>query len=280
MKKIICFGEVLWDFLPEGKCPGGAPMNVAIHLKYQGFSPTLISKVGNDELGAELLQFLKKQALSTEAIQVNSTYRTGMVHANVSDKNEVIYEIIAPVAWDFIELDSFVKHALSDCDVIVYGSLAARSEVSEATLMALLEKVPLKVFDVNFRSPYYSSEKIDKLLKKADIVKLNERELLEVVNWYGSYQGIEKAMRRLNELFNFKTVIVTRGGNGAAVLTDDQFFEHPGFKVEVQDTIGSGDAFLAAYLSNFFKDVPVEKCLDSACRAGALIATKKGAVLL
>ncbi len=108
MQKIICFGETLWDMLPSGKMPGGAPMNVAIHLTYHQFAPVIISRVGNDDLGKELLDFLHEKNVSTRYIQTGQTHLTGVVKANISNKTEVTYKIVEPVAWDYIQYDDAV----------------------------------------------------------------------------------------------------------------------------------------------------------------------------
>lgn len=123
--QIICFGEVLWDVLPSGKMPGGAPMNVAIHLTYNGFSPLIISRVGNDDLGKELVRFLQQKNISTQWIQTGEAHLTGVVKANISDKNEVTYKIVEPVAWDYIQYDEQVGELVAASDVFIYGSLAA-----------------------------------------------------------------------------------------------------------------------------------------------------------
>ena len=158
--KIICFGETLWDMLPSGHMPGGAPMNVAIHLKYNGYAPVVISRVGTDDLGEALLDFLTSKGLTTRFIQVGKTHLTGVVKVNVDDKNEVTYKIVEPVAWDYIQYDEAAARQVAESDVLVYGSLASRSATSRDTLLQYLPMARLKVFDVNLRPPYYSPERI------------------------------------------------------------------------------------------------------------------------
>lgn len=276
-QKIICFGETLWDMLPSGKLPGGAPMNVAIHLKYNHHDPIVISKVGTDDLGETLLEFLTKKGLSTEFVQVGTTHLTGVVKVNVDDKNEVSYKIVEPVAWDYIEFEEKAMQQVAACDVFVYGSLAARSLVTRQTLLQYLPVAKLKVFDVNLRPPHYTPERIQQLLQFADIVKMNHQELELLAAWLEIVGTEEQQLKTLQERFLLQLLILTRGENGAAVLSGQDYLEHPGYRVEVEDTIGSGDSFLATFLSNYLQQQPLAVCLSKACLIGAYVASCKGA---
>ncbi|MGV3641100.1 MAG: carbohydrate kinase family protein [Adhaeribacter sp.] len=277
-QQIICFGETLWDMLPSGKMPGGAPMNVAIHLTYNHFSPLVISRVGSDDLGQELLDFLKEKQVSTRYIQVGQTHLTGVVKANISNKNEVSYKIVEPVAWDYIMFDEEVAALVEKSDVFIYGSLAARNPGSQETLLKYLPLAKLRVFDVNLRPPYYNQERVGLLLQFADIVKMNHQELAEIVAWFNLEAGGEREqMQAVKDQFGLQLVIVTRGENGAAVLSDEGYFEHPGYHVEVADTIGSGDAFLATFLTSYLQHQPMPEALKKACAVGAYVASQPGA---
>jgi fructokinase len=275
---IICFGETLWDMLPSGKMPGGAPMNVAIHLRYHGYSPVVISRVGTDDLGKELLAFLQEKGLTTQYIQIGQTHLTGVVKANISNKNEVTYKIVEPVAWDYIQYDEDAAALVEQSEVFIYGSLVARNPGSQETLLKYLPLAKLRVFDVNLRPPYYNQERIGLLLQFADIVKMNHQELEQIAAWFGLQAGGEQQqMQAVKDQFGLQLVIVTRGENGAAVLSAEGFFEHPGYQVEVADTIGSGDAFLATFLSNYLQQQPAPDALKRACAVGAFVATRPGA---
>ncbi|TXK46098.1 carbohydrate kinase [Pontibacter qinzhouensis] len=274
---IICFGETLWDILPTGKMPGGAPMNVAIHLSYNGFTPSIISRVGNDDLGKELLTFLKSKQIPTNRIQQGETHLTGVVKANISDKNEVTYKIVEPVAWDYIQYDEQVAELVRQSDVFIFGSLAARNTVTRDTLLRYLPLAKLKIFDVNLRPPHYNQDLLKTLLHQADIVKMNHQELEEIISWYDITGDEQQQMSFVKKEFKLQLLIVTRGENGAAVLTGQGYAEHPGYIVEVQDTIGSGDAFLATFLTNFLRLLPIPKALERACLLGAFVATQHGA---
>jgi fructokinase len=276
-KNIICFGEMLWDMLPTGKMPGGAPMNVAIHLKNMGNNAIIISRVGTDDLGNELLRFIKDNGLSTQFIQHGQTHLTGVVKVNVEDKNNVSYKIVKPVAWDYIGVENDALEAVKHADCFVFGSLSARSEETFNTLKKLLEVAKFKVLDINLRPPYYDKETIEFLLKNTDLLKLNHLELEEISAWFFPQGTVQENLHQLSELFNIDTICVTLGEEGAMLLHQQEFFQSPGFEVEVVDTIGSGDSFLASFISNFLQNVALENALVEACAVGAWVATHHGA---
>ena len=273
---IVCFGEVLWDLLPTGKVAGGAPMNVAYHAKQLGINAQMISSVGQDEAGEALLQFLSEKGIPVHLIQKNGSFPTGVVHVQLDEKGGASYEIVEGVAWDHIQLNTSMLEAVNKADAIVFGSLACRSLVSRATLFALLEAAPLRVFDVNFREPFFSKAAIEALLSKADIVKTNEDELAIMAEWYGIDKDIETATAYIKALFHLQKVIVTRGGEGAHCLDEVGHFANGGFPVKVKDTVGSGDSFLAGFLSKMLTGENTQDSLQFACAVGALVATKSG----
>lgn len=274
---IVIFGEMLWDMLPSGKQPGGAPMNVAIHLKNFGLNPAFISRVGTDDLGVELTDYLNRKGLSTEFVQIGETHLTGIVKVNLTDKTEVAYKIVQPVAWDYIQPDPRLDEVVAKSDVFLYGSLAVRNQQTKDTLYHLLEKAPLKVFDVNLRPPHYDRPTIEYLLAKADIVKVNEHELAIVAGWYGILPDPQTQMKFLVDKFKLQMICLTLGANGAMVLDRDGFTSQGGYEVEVQDTIGSGDSFLAMFLKHILAGSSVALALKNACAVGALVATYQGA---
>jgi fructokinase len=278
-KTIVCFGEVLWDILPTGQQPGGAPFNVAVHLHQLGQRVELISRVGDDDLGRELLDFITSKGLSTAHVQQGKTHLTGVVKANVDDANEVVYKIVQPVAWDYIQYESELAELVTAADVLVYGSLAARQAGTRETLYRLLESAKFKVFDVNLRPPHYTKEVTKYLLSKADLVKMNHHELAEIMGWFGfeSVDDRAQAMSWLAQRFALQAVCVTCGAGGALLWTNGQLYHSPGLVVEVCDTIGSGDAFLAALLRGWLTGEEPAAALRFACAAGALVATHQGA---
>lgn len=274
---VVCFGEILWDILPTGKQPGGAPFNVAVHLHQLGVPVRFVSRVGDDELGAELLDFVRSKHLATDLIQTGQTHLTGVVKANVDNAHEVSYKIVQPVAWDYIQYTSETAAAVAAADAFVFGSLVARQAGSRDTLYQLLESARFKVFDVNVRPPHYSREVVEYLLVRANMVKLNEHELAEIMGWFGEAAEPAAALPWLAARFDLQTVCVTLGADGALLWTNGQLYRAPGVPVQVRDTIGSGDSFLAALLKGLLTGEEPGAALNFACATGAYVATHCGA---
>lgn len=276
---IICFGEVLWDMLPSGAKPGGAPLNVAIHLNKQKIHPILISKVGNDTEGNELLDFLNQSGLSTNFIQTDISLPTSKVLVTLDDQKNATYEIVEPVAWDNISFTAEIEKAANAADLIIFGSLASRSNITRNTLFQLLENSEAtRLLDVNLRPPFDNHEFIQNLLLKSDVVKLNDDELHTIAGWQNKKGSESELIKWLAETFNNQTVCVTRGANGAALWFENKLVEHPGFKVKAEDTVGAGDSFLAALVTELSKHENPQVALEIACATGALVASKHGAV--
>ncbi|MEL7123735.1 MAG: carbohydrate kinase [Bacteroidota bacterium] len=274
---IICYGEVLWDLLPSGPLPGGAPMNVAIHLQNFGINTTIISRVGDDKWGKDILAFIEDKMVDSSTVQVDPDLYTGTVQVDLSDVMEAKYTIIGPVAWDNILWDNEAVHSIQDAEGFVYGSLVARTPSSLKMLLNYLDIAELKVFDVNLRPPHFEKETIDVLMSKANLVKLNEDELNIMSSWYGNFIGEETKMRFLADHFQLDLICVTKGAHGAALLYENQYHVQTGFKVEVADTIGSGDSFLAALIKKWKENAEAKDMLEYACAVGALVATYNGA---
>lgn len=277
-RKVVCFGEILWDNLPGGKKPGGAPMNVAYHLNHLGIESTLISRVGNDSEGLELLNVLEERGLSIEYCQLDNTYKTSKVEVVINDNHEVSYDIVFPVAWDFIEPDARFRTLVQDADALVFGSLVTRNKVSRETLELLLQSPVYKVFDINLRAPYIDSATITQILHKTDLLKLNLHELEIIAGWHNSSsKSDEDKVSVLHHEYNIKEIIVTRGSAGASYFSEDVHYHYPAYKVTVNDTVGSGDSFLAAFLYKKLSGENLEGTLDFASAMGAFITTQTGA---
>jgi fructokinase len=275
--QIVCFGEVLWDILPQGAEPGGAPMNVAYHAYKQGKNPALVTKIGVDDEGKKLLDIFNRFGVCTDYFQIDYDNQTGKVFAEPNEHNEVIYDIVKPVAWDFINYTDELTTLTENAGYFVFGSLAARSKTSRETLFRLLDVAKNKVLDINLRAPHYDKRIVKALLEKADFVKMNLAELELITGWFSKYTNMKDRMRNLKDQFNIQNLVVTMGGDGALLSMNDEIIKHAGFKVEVTDTVGSGDAFLAGLLSKFIDGATPEASLDFASRMGAFIATQRGA---
>lgn len=277
INQVLCFGEVLWDNLPSGPLPGGAPMNVALHLSRFGIKSTVTSSVGKDKKGSDLQAFLKQSGLRTDLVQVHNTLPTSEVLVHLDEHNTASYEICEPVAWDEISLTPEMVDELSKSSALVFGSLASRNQVSRNTLLKLLEKDILKIMDVNLRPPFDTEDIIKSLLTKSDIVKLNDDELMKITGWYQIPGSLIEKIKTFYNLLNLKTLIVTMGKDGAYVIHENLLYHHEGFKVATADSVGAGDAFLAGFLAAFFDGKSMKTALAEAAAIGAFVASQPGA---
>jgi fructokinase len=246
--KIICIGELLWDSLPMGLFIGGAPFNVACHLKMLGEEVEICSRVGNDVLGNQAIERVLQKQLKTEFLQVDSLYPTGFVDVNLDGSGNATYDIVKPVAWDYIDLNHSLLQECNNSDILVYGTLAQRNDVSRKTIKQLQSMDKINIYDVNFRSPFIEQDIIRESLHAASIVKINEYELVNIAEWFDLSSNLQQGMKDLAIKFNCDTVCLTRGAKGSVILRDNKFTVHGGYNVRTKDTVGAGDAFLAALI--------------------------------
>ncbi|HKG05584.1 MAG TPA: carbohydrate kinase [Pedobacter sp.] len=274
----ICFGEILWDVLPDGPQPGGAPLNVAYHLNKLGVATALISRIGDDDNGRKLAGLMEQWGISRQLLQTDPLHETSQVLARMNNGNEVTYEIVAPVAWDFITEDKQLAVQVANAKYFIFGSLASRNETTRNTLYELLDNTgAIKVFDINLRPPFISRPLLEVLLTKADIVKFNEAELDIVQSMFnGKYSNEKEKVNFIKERFRVPEVIVTKGEFGASYYTAKQSHHTWGNEVKVKDTIGSGDSFLATFIASHHNGDASIETLEKAIAMGGFIATKKG----
>lgn len=273
----ICYGEILWDVLPDGKQPGGAPLNVAYHLKKQGVETSIISRVGDDDNGHKLAILLDSCGVDHTLLQKDNHYPTSEVIATMNNGNEVTYEILFPAAWDFIDYSPAVAGKLKRSTYFIFGSLSSRNDISRSTLFQLLESDAIKVFDINLRPPFIKKDLLEALLLKADIVKFNQAELeMAQLLFGGSFGNEASQIRFIQQRFNIPEIIVTKGEFGASFYKNEKTFNSWGSEVRVKDTIGSGDAFLAAFIANHNLKNEPQATMKNSVAMGAFIATKKG----
>lgn len=278
--KIACFGEVLWDIFPGGdKRAGGAPFNVAYHLSKMGVEVNMISSVGNDALGRELLQKIQDWKISTAGIQVNSTYPTSTVVATIDEHNDAHYDIVQDVAWDYIEVNPVNQCMVAESDALVFGTLATRNVQSRNTLFELLEGGSYHVFDINLRAPHYDVHVIKDLLYKTQLAKFNNAELRMMIDFMGkSYTTDEDSVSFLLDTFGMNEVIVSKGSKGVFYANHDHFYSMPAVPIEVKDTVGSGDSFLAGFLSKRLEEgTSAIDILYQAVSLGAFVTAREGA---
>ena len=277
-KKVICFGEILWDVFPGGEKIGGAPLNVALRLKSLGIATTIVSKIGKDQLGKRLIDFIHQQGIGTEYIQQDAQFETGKVNVTLDQNGAASYEIAYPAAWDKIDLVPTLEEEVAQADLFLFGSLVTRDVVSKKSLLSLLKKASFKVFDVNLRAPHYSQTLIEDLMQKADLIKFNDEELAEISKAMGSQEkSLEKQLRFISVKTNTPKVCVTKGGDGALLLLNDQLYDQKGFPIKVVDTVGAGDSFLATLLEGILTNKAPEIALENACAMGAMVVSSTGA---
>ncbi|MGB8168571.1 MAG: carbohydrate kinase [Chthoniobacteraceae bacterium] len=280
--RVLCFGEVLWDCLPTGRLPGGAPLNVAYHLSRLGAEPRMISAVGTDALGDELLAYLGSRGLSTAFIERHRRLPTGIVTVAVSAGGQPSYTIEEGVAWDDIAGTGAWRAAVPGSSAIVFGSLAARTAANRGALDELLATPGLlRVMDVNLRAPFDEPELVLSLARWADVIKLNEHELAVLTDrevgideWA---EGLSSKLGVLEEATGCRRICVTGGEYGAALWQGGALIHAAAPKITVRDTIGAGDAFTAALVHGLLT-MPGENAatLARACALGALVASLPG----
>lgn len=280
-RKIVAFGEIVWDMLPAGKQIGGAPLNFAFFSNTPETQSYVISAIGRDALGEETLDILKNAGVDLTYVQRNG-YPTSRVLIEVDERGCPEYEIVKDVAWDLIASSSEVLEFVSDASVFCWGSLAQRSRTSRETLMRLLENLPdncLRVFDINIRQDYYSREIIEKSLEYSDILKLNEDELPLVAGMLG-FEGDEEAIiKAIMERYALSYLVYTHGADFSEVYASTGEMSHietP--EVEVKDTVGAGDSFTASFVSSMLKGETLRQSHARAVAVSAQVCTKNGAI--
>ena len=277
-KTVICFGEVLFDVFPSYKKIGGAPLNVALRLASLGINAQIISKIGNDALGNELLSFIQANHVSTDTIQIDDILTTGEVLVQLDEQGSASYTINYPVAWDDIKATTTAINALKNADALVFGSLACRDERSYKSLQELLKKASYKIFDVNLRAPFYSQALLINLMQQSDFIKFNDDELYEISGYLNSpFQSLEENIVFIAGQTHTQSICVTKGRLGAVLYYNEQLYFNSGYKVNVADTVGAGDSFLAGLLSQLLVNEQPQKALDFACALAAIVASHEGA---
>lgn len=279
--RVLSFGEVLWDLLPTGPVLGGAPFNLAFRLNSLGYPVRMASRVGMDSLGEEALARMAGFGMDSGLIRRDSQFPTGTVRVSLGPDGEPDFRIEYPAAYDFIELSGELEEAARAAGCICFGSLAQREKTSRETLHRLIEAAPsaLKVLDINLRRDCFTRETVTGSLDRADILKLNDSEVLTLagmLDWEES--GAEEFCAAAVERFGLRCCVVTLGARGALAHSAGEGTVHaPGFEVRVVDTVGSGDAFTAGFLDGWFRGLDLRACCRRGNVLGALNAARAGA---
>lgn len=279
---VVGMGEALWDVLPEGKKIGGAPANFAYHVSQFGLPSCVVSAVGDDALGKEIIENFTSKGLNQLIAEV--PYPTGTVQVEIDPAGVPQYEIKENVAWDNIPYTAHLEMLAEKTKAVCFGSLAQRNVVSRNTINRFLDAMPqnedtLVVFDVNLRQGFYNKEILCNSMKRCNTLKINDEELVTVSRMFG-YPGIDlqdKCWILLGK-YNLKMLILTCGINGSYVFTPGNVSFQPTPKVEVADTVGAGDSFTAAFIASILKGKSVQEAHSTAVQTSAFVCTKKGAM--
>lgn len=278
--KVTGIGELLWDVLPQGKQLGGAPCNFAFHALQAGCDANIVSAVGSDKEGREILQVIDQLDLPVSYIQTRDHLPTGKVTVKLNNSGKPDYTIYEDVAWDNIEFSDGIKSLAREVDAVCFGSLAQRNKVSRNTIMQFLKATRpdcLRVFDINLRQSFYNLEIILKSLHHANVLKLNDDEL-RIISEYFGYNGDEQS--RLNQLaddFNLMLIAYTKGKNGSLLLTktENSYCKVPAIKLA--DTVGAGDSFTAILIAGMLNKMKLEDIHSAATNVAAFVCTMHGA---
>ena len=285
---ILGIGELLWDMLPEGPRLGGAPANFSVMAGRLGNHSAILSRIGRDDLGREAVHRLDPLPADTSFLQIDPAHETGRVTVSFNN-GQPEYTIHQPAAWDSMELsDEWVRLA-ERADAICFGSLAQRSIESRQTIQTLVAQTSsrcIRIFDVNLRPPFYSSEVIQESLELATVMKMNDAEVSLVLALLG--MPAEDATttnnlrlgadRMLAEFPTLQLVAITCGGNGSLLVTREEWHRHPGFPIQVADTIGAGDAFTAAMAHYLLRGAELPVLNEAGNRWGSWVASQSGAM--
>jgi fructokinase len=278
---IVGLGELLWDLLPSGKQLGGAPANFAYITNLLGDRGIPASRIGCDSLGDEALQKLTQLGLSADFVQRDHSHPTGTVNVKIDDAGQPRFEILQPVAWDFLEWSQGWQQLAGEADAVCFGSLAQRSICSQSTIRSFLNAIrpkAIRIFDVNLRQKFYSREVLAESMSLATIAKLNHEELPKIMGIFELEHRSEKdSARRLLSMHNLKLVCITRGDSGSLLISAEECSEHAGIKIKVADAIGAGDAFTAAMVHGYLRSTTLDQINEMANRVGAWVASQSGA---
>ncbi|HBL43620.1 carbohydrate kinase [Gimesia sp.] len=279
---VIGLGELLWDCFEDERRPGGAPANVAFQANQLGCRGTVVTRVGQDELGNELLEFLKQQGLSVDHVQVDESFPTGTVTVQYSDANDPQYTIHEQVAWDHLEFNEDLSALMQQSQAVCFGTLAQREPASREAIhqcLAATTENCLVVYDVNLRQDYYERSWMESSLAAAKMVKLNQDEVDKLSEILGlSIDSPRQFADQIQKDYQLDAICITRGAEGCLIYSDGQEYDIPGSPVEVVDAVGAGDAFTAALISRRLLGWDWRQAALFANRVGGLVASQAGAM--
>lgn len=280
---VVGMGEALWDVLPDGKKIGGAPANFAFHAGQAGMDSRVVSAVGTDALGEEALATLEGKGLNIEAV-ARVDFPTGVVNVSLGEQGIPQYDICEGVAWDNIPFTPALANLASQAQAVCWGSLAQRNEVSRKTIFSFLDAMPsdeerLKVFDINLRQQFYTLEIIEASCRRANVLKINDEELVLVSEMLRLGAGSPEVLcRSLMERYGLSILVLTCGANGSYVFTPVETSYRVTPKVQVADTVGAGDSFTATLVGELLRNAPIGVAHEHAVEVAAYVCTQQGAM--
>ena len=278
-RPLVGIGEILFDLLPAGAQLGGAPANFAYHVNQLGGNGIAVSTIGKDALGAEVKTILAEKGL--QAILPEVDCPTGVVNVTLDEKGVPTYTIIEGVAWDNVPYTPEMKALAAEAQAVCFGTLAQRGTVTRRTILSFIADMPsdsLKVYDINLRQHFFTKEIIETSLKVADILKINDEEILTVAGLLGLDGSPEEACRSILRRYGLRLVILTKGGDGSDVITDDEVLSLACPKVEIADTVGAGDSFTAAFIRAYLHGDTLAECHRLANEVSAYVCSCHGAM--
>ena len=281
MKRLVVgLGEVLWDMLPEGRKIGGAPVNFAYHAGQFGIDTMAVSAIGNDKLGEDTIAEMNGKHLNH--IFPSVPYPTGSVQVKLDEKGVPAYDIKENVAWDNIPFTNEIESVARSCRAVCFGSLAQRNAVSRNTIRKFIESTPdgcIRIFDINLRQNFYTSNVIRDSLELCNILKINDEEIMLVSRMFNyDSSNIENVCRTIMEDFSLEMVILTCGTKGSYIFTKDDVSFMPTPKVNVADTVGAGDSFTGSFCAAILRGLPVAEAHKKAVEVSAYVCTQNGAM--
>ena len=280
MNKIVGFGEALWDVFPEGRKIGGAPANFAYHVAQWGLDSYAVSAIGKDELGEDIIRTFDDNGLQYCLEKVD--FPTGVVMVTLDENKVPSYNIMEGVAWDNIPMTQGLEALAKDCRAICFGSLAQRSSVSRQTVNEFIGLMPdgaIKIFDINLRQHYYTRDIISDSMKKADILKINDEEILVVAEMFSiKDKPLKMVCEDLLDMFDLEIVILTCGEKGSFVLTREESSELDTPKVDVVSTVGAGDSFTGTFIAQLLLGKTIRQAHEAAVKVSAYVCTCQGAM--
>jgi len=277
---VVGLGEVLWDVLPTGSQLGGAPANFAYHAAALGARAMMLTRVGDDELGGEVIRRFTRMNLPGHTVQVDPARPTGTVAVTLDEKGAPQYTFAEDVAWDHLAATDVALQAVRGAHAVCFGTLAQRSRISRKAIQQLVAAAPddaLKIFDINLRLDYYSREVIEESMCLANVLKLNDEELAVLTTMFSLRGDVRQRIEELVRTFGFKIVVVTYGPSGSLIHQEGRWLEVSPQPVQVVDTVGAGDAFTAALTMGLLRRMDLGEVHAMAAEIARYVCSERGA---